>query len=538
MLKLLKVFAKISSRFRWVACQIDIIERYYRDEARVMKTLENLPDTLFDMYAKILDCIEPEGRAFARTALALICSNNSNIKSADVLVRASLHNVPLGTIHNYGVGMLKEIFGCLIKISDLRRKPPSTYGREDTDVLQKVTVSHYTVREFLFASSKEDGKPRPAGDFALSDIDTRMLEMQVVFNGLQQWTTVRKCPTRYEEYCIETSERALRGDRRNLLVKNQSVWESVASCLLPNCPHLGSLTNGNLRKHFQNWTKLTAFVEFSREEYPEGMTYRQPMRQTQILACSILLKWPEFAQKYLQDDRFKKLTAKAKQTIWTDVFTIDPSVEVDHRGTNTSKNVSKIPKTFVRGTPMTLLRLVVSWKRVDFLELFINAGANFAHEPDIIFTALQNPYGVEDNGDGTTTGQLLKLLLERGADPNPPGFTCTPLQVAVYYLEEAWVQSLLLEGREANVVGDPNGRIPNDEEHQEWHTQHPLQICKEANVIWDPSMEGQKRKARKQVKLLLEQYGAVLPRVQRSTSLNSGGPTQVPPVVIQIHDEQ
>ncbi|KAL7626918.1 hypothetical protein AAE478_003692 [Parahypoxylon ruwenzoriense] len=492
--------------FRWVSCQIDIIERRYIDKDGVVEALNNLPDTLFDTYARILGSIKPEVREFARTALALICSNTSNVKSADVLLQASLHNVRHGVTHTYTVRVLGEILGCLIKITDLKRKPYSIYQRDDEEPLQKVSVAHYTVKEFLFEKSKQNDGPRPAGDFALSDTGTRALEMQVVFNGLQKWGTNRpmnsKNPTRYEEHCLKMSDWALKRGRRSAIVGNQQIWESVVPCLSPRRLYIRILRTARLRAEFPEWGKLFAIDELPPDVQAQSKRQREPRIQTGILASLILLSWPEFADKYLKSAFFTVLSARAKQAVWSDRFTVDLTADQPQRSASTVE----------KGTPVTLLRLCVLWKCLDFLELFVQAGASFDHEPDIIYLALQNPY---DNrfvdGDGTVTGQLLKILLENGADPHPPGYKYTPLQYAVYHLEDGWVQSLLLEGRDPNSVGDPKGKHPHGSTAvKPWHNQHPLEICREAT--WrntdGKGWEEQIEKSRKQVAKLLIQYGA------------------------------
>ncbi|KAI2626632.1 hypothetical protein GGR54DRAFT_637201 [Hypoxylon sp. NC1633] len=481
--------------FRWVACQIDIIERKYMDRDEVLKTLEDLPETLFDTYARILQSIKPGEQAFARTALALICSNTVNIKSADVLVQASLHSVQHGAIHTYNVRVLKDSLGCLIKITDLKRKPHSIFKREDeTATPQRVSLAHYTVREFLFAKPKREGEPRPAGNFALSSAEIRKLEMQVVFNGLQQWETARVQnprlpPTRYQEHCLEAGDLALRAGRRDLIVKDHSLWQSVLPCLVPGGAHLKALRNVALRKYFQRWRKLFAFDELPPQN---GSAHRGSSVETGILASLMLLRWPEFAQKFLQDPAFKNLSPQARRAIWTDEFTIDPSID------------ETIPKTCHKGELMTVLRLCVLWKQLDFLGHFIDAGAKFDYEPDIIFVALRNPYGTSTGDDGSTTGELLKMLLERGANPNPLGYKFTPLQMAVNLLEEGWVQSLLMEVRDANSIGDPDGEHPYESDKVEnWYQKHPLDICSEAKPDWATNLEDLLRKSQKQVEKLL-----------------------------------
>ncbi|KAI0180904.1 hypothetical protein GGR52DRAFT_577610 [Hypoxylon sp. FL1284] len=464
--------------FRWVACQIDIIERLYLDQERVREALSDMPDTLFGTYAKVLENIAVEQRPFAYTALALICSSTNSTKSADVLVQASLHNVQHGAIQKYDVKALREILGCLIKTNDLRKRPERLLARVDESMpLQKVSVAHYTVREFLFAHSKKAGEPRPAGDFTLSDSGIRTLEMQVVFNGLQRWGMNRlpgqKGVTRYEEHCLEMSDAALREGRRNLLVKDESVWKSVVPCLSPRSAHVRELSNQRIRKMFLKWRRLFAFDDLTAEADPNSR-----IRRTQ--------RATEFARKYLQDPEFDNLSPKMKAVIWSDRFTIDSAID------------DNIPCLLNKKNPMTLLRLCVVWKQVEFLEIFLDAGANFINEPSIIHKALREPYFPEGNEDGSVTGRVLKILLEAGADPNPPGFLYTPLQYTVLLLEESWVQSLLLEGRDANSIGDPTGRHPWGGEGEDWHSQNPLDICDTTNP-WKEDEDGELERVRRQL---------------------------------------
>lgn len=484
-----------------------------------------MPEDLFGVYAKILEQIPPEQRAFAKTALTLICSNTSNIKSADVLVAASLHNVQHGEIHQYGVQPLKEILGCLIKMSDMKKRPERIFAREDEDglILQKVSVAHYTVREFLFAHSKKEGEPRPAKNFALSNPEIRTLEMQVVFNGLQRWGMNRplghRFPTRYEEHCLEMSEAALRKDRQGILIRDESVWKSVMPCLSPGSRHLRDLTNQKIRRRFPKWSRLLAFEELMPEANRGGRALLQ--QETGILASSILLGWPEFARKFLQDPGFKTLAPKKREAVWTDRFTIDSiDAAVD----------DNIPKWLNKKTPMTLIRLCVVMKRVEFLELFLDAGATLDNEPSIIYRALRDPYLGRGDEDGEITGQLLKVLLEAGADPEPRGYKYTPLQFAVSQLEEGWVHSLLLDGRgkdPANSVGDRTGRHPHGSgEVKAWHSQRPLEICETINPSWQ-GFEEEKEKARKQVKDLLVQYGAKRRPQQESTEQQPTGESRM-----------
>ncbi|KAH9892930.1 hypothetical protein F4778DRAFT_794926 [Xylariomycetidae sp. FL2044] len=487
--------------FRWVACQIEVISRIYYDRSKVLQALADLPEDVFETYERILLAIPLENRDFARTALALICSNTSSIPSAELLVQASLYRVPHGDIHKYNVALLKEILGCLIKVSNLRKSPLTIYKRDDENVVfQKADIAHFTVKEYLYAKTTIKG---PAKDFALSSTITRNLEMQVVFHGLQQFGTRdrrnNRMPTRFEEYCLRASEKAL-SYSRTFIEGREGVWKAVLPCLMLSSAHLGWIRRPQAKKDFPQWATVTKLEEI---QGPNAVPIRD---ETSLLVSLVLLRWPELAQKFLEDGRlFKDLPARTKRAMWADRFII--------------RNKNEEPQE------QTLLQLCVSLKKINFLELFIKAGATFANEPAIVFTALEDPYSNEKGqlDDGAKTGRILRLLLERGADPNPPGFVFTPLQFAVHHLEEVWVQSLLFEGRDANLVGDPDGEDPYDVDakSEAWYIQHPLEICRTARPSWgdDDGVEEQIARARDRVEQLLIQYGAREPNV-RSQGMN------------------
>ncbi|RYP79389.1 hypothetical protein DL769_002973 [Monosporascus sp. CRB-8-3] len=501
-----KLAREARGMFRWVACQIDMIDSLeLSDEPAIQDLLQNLPDTVFDTYERLIveriphaDGRNEHNRTFARTALALICSNTSEIPSADVLVEASLFNVPRGLAHAFDIQRLERILGCLIKVTKLNRRPASVFTRDD-DANNRVRVApaHYTVKEYLFAPNTAKG---PAKDFALTNVKTQILELEVVFNGLLQFGNNRprgqNQPTRYEEYCLRMTEKALES-RRALIVAEQSIWEAVLPCLKPNSPHLDALRNVAIRQAFPKWAKLNALF---RTEKGAVLPSRQ---ETSILVSLLTLNWPELAAVYL-----KQIAPDDCAALWTDTFIMSPEAG----GRNAAANPAR--------DRTTILRLCVARRRIDFLEHFLEAGADFASESRALFDALREPYAPVDVDAGGTTGQLLKMVLQRGADPNPPGYRYTPLQEAVRHLEERWVQSLLLEHADPNAVGDPEGEHPYGvEEEEDWYDHHPLEICRSTRPPWqdkpdkkhDFDIEDQVEHARLRVEALLFRFGAMEP---------------------------
>jgi hypothetical protein len=459
-----------------------------------------LPQTVFDIYERIILNIAPEAeglnsnnRQFARTALSLICSGTSEIPDAGVLVEASRFNVPKGVAHHFTVEQLTKILGCLIKVNRLKRRHGSIFGRENDNrhMLWRISPAHYTVKEFLFAESTAKG---PVRDFALTLEGTLSLELRVVFNGLQQFPVKRptgqRFPTPYEEYCLIMSDKALR-ENRALIESETEICKAVLPCLESESPHHTALCNKKTREVFSNWACLASFENGNAPAY----------QTTSALINLILLKWPKLMKLFLS-----QLDRKSKDKIWTDQFTMfEKPTQANEKRAH------------------TVLQLCVLHRRKDLLEILIEAGANFTNEPSIVLLALKHPYGTTepgDNDDGTLTHELLTLLLDRGANPQPEGFLFTPLQSAVLHLEERWVTSLLYENINPNLIGLENGEHPHYEQAKarSWHSQHPLQICREAMPSWhtdvnDEDESEQIEKSRAQIMCMLKDFGAVEPVV-------------------------
>jgi hypothetical protein len=137
----------------------------------------------FEIYERIPLQISEDDRPFTRAALALICSRGDGIPTAEILVESCLYNVPLGLVANYNPEKLAAICGCSIKVTPLHRTPPSIFTRaEERTNFHKVTLAHYTVKEYLLHPDTLNG---PASFFALKNNDTNTIDLTVAFNGLR-----------------------------------------------------------------------------------------------------------------------------------------------------------------------------------------------------------------------------------------------------------------------------------------------------------------------------------------------------------------
>ncbi|KAI1862690.1 uncharacterized protein JN550_010027 [Neoarthrinium moseri] len=389
--------------FRWAACQIDLIQtrRLYTKQS-LDDLLSNLPATVFETYERIISQMttgatrSSHDETFARTALALVCSDSAEIPDAGVLAEASRFNVPLGAIGRTTVDRLSEILGCLIQVTPLRKKPQTVWQRDDEDAscMQRISPAHYTVKEFMFA--KRAGDCTIADEFVLTKKKTQTLELQVVFHGLQRDGTPRPS---WEYHRTPRS--------------------------LGSCDPLPSSKKPTLPSPYK-WKdhEIPAFAE------------------TSTLINLILLKWPELTKLFLGS-----LTPDTRMQIFLDHFLMQNP---------------KVTENYEERRPQTVLQLCVWLQLPTLLDILIDAGADVSREPNIVFLALSKPY---EDGDGSTTGRLLTLLLEAGANPNPAGFRFTPLQLAVRNLEEQWVHALMAEYPNPNAVGEKYGEHP-------WYTEY------------------------------------------------------------------
>ncbi|KAK6080692.1 ankyrin repeat protein [Seiridium cupressi] len=474
--------------FRWAACQVELIKSgQIFDFKSIERLLNDLPGSVFATYQRMISHSPPDtdfssDKTFARTALALICSDSARIPDAGVLTMAARFAVKYGTHHNFTLQRLKKVLGCLVKVTSSRR-PFSFWDRPEDPpgTFQRITPAHYTVKEFLFNESS--GDCNVTGDFALTRENCQLLELEVAFNELLQARKPREGarpdpPTRYEEYCLKMTDKALY-KHRSLIMREEKIWEhAVLPCLERDSLPCRVLTNGALRKAFPRWARLATY-----DLAPANF-------RTGILVNLIILKCRDLIKMFLET-----VPAGERDEIWSDRFRL------------------RQPRTGPVKMPESVIQLCVMGRHTDFLEMLIDAGASLTHEQDVVLLALKDPY---EDGDGSTTGELLTILPERGGNPHPDGFKFTPLQFAVQHLEERWVYSILAESPDPNAVGDPNGEHPweLDGVRQDWHTHHPLQICRLIRPDWaededDPEVLAEQiRKSRTQIRSLLELHGA------------------------------
>ncbi|KAF2970253.1 hypothetical protein GQX73_g3256 [Xylaria multiplex] len=474
---------KANGMFRWAVCQLDVLKRK-RDRKDIRDTLDTLPRDIFETYERILVEIPSSMREFAKTALALICSDTAEIPTAEVLVMACLYGVPFGNIGQFTVDTLKESCGSLISLSGLIRAPITAFNRdhEEPQRFHRCSLAHYTVKEYLFSPAVSGGQ---AKFFALSDEIVGIIDLKVIFTGLSQSGL----------HQINQAGQHRRAD----IVHSQEVREMVLKSLNPNSPHFSSLdirgTRNIVRAQFPTWLKLCCW-ELSPPANPS----------TGILINLALLNWRDLAGKYLESLAFQNLSRRDKTKVWTEEFKLrDRERE-------------------------TLLGYCLRECQLGFLRMFVHHGASFENEAEALYTAMSVLQG------RNRAYETLEFLLRSGASPNPTpnasiggvrlenrqGFAFTPLQMAVYMLEYEWVELLLEEGADVNLIGTPDGVIPSSFDDPDPHSEETkamletvqrttLEICSRAQPTWIDQPGTNAESVKRSIRELLIRHGAEEP---------------------------
>jgi ankyrin repeat protein len=133
-------------RFRWVACQIDVLKNCL-DYPRLRKALNTLPKTLDETYARILESIPNEHSTQAATILNLLIWSKWNFKINE-LVDATATNLdedpPFDSRNRMPAPRdVLRVCSSLVSVSlDDIRNP-------DTETVQ---LAHFSVKEYLFSN--------------------------------------------------------------------------------------------------------------------------------------------------------------------------------------------------------------------------------------------------------------------------------------------------------------------------------------------------------------------------------------------------
>ena len=443
------------SRFRWVVCQIHILQRLKGDKNTIMKALACLPRDLDETYERIFLQIPDETRLVVYHALKWIYVHNAlrrdNIPSPSLIQVVHKSTAGLssnGYDYDYNMDLLRELCGCLISLSPQERQKPF-------QPTTAVAFAHYTVLEFLASERIRTG---PASFFA---IDKESVELD--FAKLVMLEVVDSKPLDLP-WGIEDTDDA-REEMADAMDESFYLYSVVSSILavqkwgpaLSRCATLCNLAFmlfDTTRQHFEGFEHAAACMEINTEVFADDDLH-------------------DIEQFWTLDWR-KQPTDEAVRTLINLLFT-DESAELGrkflqsvHAGNWLQSRLHLGPlfwsleteygiKIFgFEGTIIELFALTSRrWPKA--LRLFLELAIGY-FDPTKVLTHSIGWHYHHSSCDGESYCTLARLL-QLGADPDGPGSRICPLQIAAGAWDLEGVRTLLEAGANPNHTGDRMGEV-------------------------------------------------------------------------------
>jgi hypothetical protein len=423
-------------RFRWAACQIDILGRLH-NAADIRKALSELPETLEDIYERILLGIHPRHRRIAQKVLALLAYHSHHLADDDgaaSLAEAAIVDVeqlkfdPNDRLLSHGD--LFEICSCLITKS------------EKTGV----KLAHYTVKEFLVS---ERIKNSPATEFQTSEDTANGLICKTMLIYLLE----NRCD------CVPQAADYLSSSDANKILFDHCVREGF--------PFMHDTTNWSwysrntknaadrriidglvLRLfdpkglHYNHWLEWEDIKTSENGDYFPRWGTRVGFEANIALAYAVYFEQPRTTMELILSQ-------------YPDLPNSSVRLELEQ------KNVNILHENWLHGTP---LEMAIIHRHENLIELLLEKGADpnsfsDTFHPSPLCTALDND--CNENGSkrkGTCDGSV-RLLIAAGADPNPRRTVQTPLQLAAQWASYHVVEFLLDNGADVNAVGNDDAIV-------------------------------------------------------------------------------
>lgn len=436
-----------SSRFRWAACQIDMLGRLH-NVCDIRKALHELPETLDETYERILMKIPQKSSKFAHKVLQLLAfctADRCGFDKLNALAEAVIVDVEQLSFSPekrlLDRNALFEICTCLITVTS-----------ED-----KVILAHYSVKEYL---DSERIKLGPATSFQISKIASEVLGTTICLVYLLDITYEGVCSDDdYDEmtedqqkdyHCYEDWKFPLLTTALSWLcvLRYKDIWTVQG----PNTAIIHNLLIRlftSKEVHYKKWLDRSGFIYEDPELGPHLINWKtQPGAEPNTafaIACGYGLV--ETAKVILESNPNLSTSGdlvEVESGEWLDAFD-DP------------KNIH----TLQAGTLLDLLDVAIYFRKDNFVELLLDSGANpNAISPDgcckLLLALKVLAFGDFSYGDFLG---IIESLLKAGADPNPRGVAITPLQAACLCEYSNNVELLLDAGAQVNAVGDDRAII-------------------------------------------------------------------------------
>jgi hypothetical protein len=427
-------------RFRWAACQIDVLGRLH-NASDIRKALSELPETLEDIYERILLGIHPRHRRIAQKVLALLAFHSDIFDDdggAAALAEAAIIDVerlkfdPKDRLLSHGD--LFEICSCLI-----------TESGENG-----VKLAHYTVKEFLVS---ERIKNSPATEFQTSeDIANGLICKTMLIYLLENRCDLVPQAADYFSWSVDEKDRFYYCVREDFPFMHDSISWSWYSRDTKNAADRRIIDGLVLRLfdpkglHYNHWLEWEDIQTSESGYYIPRWGTRVGFEANIALAYAVYFEQPRTTMELIISQ-------------YPDLPNSSVRLELEQ------ENVDIVYEHWLHGTP---LEMAIIHRHESLIELLLEKGADpnsssYTFHPSPLCTALNNYWDETGSKRKGTCDGSVRLLIAAGADPNPRRTVQTPLQLAAQWASYHVVEFLLDNGADVNAIGNDDAIVADIE---------------------------------------------------------------------------
>ncbi|KAH6884219.1 hypothetical protein B0T10DRAFT_609019 [Thelonectria olida] len=442
---------KAKGMFRWVACQLYVLQRLRPEINTIKHALANLPETLDKTYERIFLQIPSEGRAFVHYALKWIYWHGQVYPKEPLACKVLLEALettlaeqdPFCSYYDYDEEMLREFCGCLITIT------------QDAEGRACVCFAHYTVLEFLLSPRMQGG---PVCFFAI-DQDPTNLELTKVL-------------MRHTFNCVgdASDPRTDLPSAKRLDLGIYPVLETFRIYSMVSSVFSIGKWGSKISQHDEMLILIFTLFDPTRPHFPHLCTLAQRTKGFFHFLHRVgfksqlnfwYLPWDKAPADYRlcilfsslwTDSSFQLPRKLLKEAIMEGVLELQLGVEVFPIRDLVWRRLGR-PATNFQGSIVDLCGQFAMVNSEPFSFLVDFAGGYF--DPSSALLSFINSH------DHTECVKRcfcpIQRLLELGANPIIPGYKAGPLQVAVNRQDLTAVRMLLEAGADSNYTGEING---------------------------------------------------------------------------------
>ncbi|KAI2614967.1 putative multiple ankyrin repeats single kh domain protein [Hypoxylon sp. NC1633] len=420
---------KADGMFRWVSCQLDALRQCY-DYPSVRQTLESLPKTLDETYARILANIPQDHRNYTMRILQFLIYSERPLRIeeiVDIIAVKPTHTPSFDPEDRMPVPQeLSRYCSSLVMITEKRNE------MRNSQAILEMQLAHYSVREYLTSGRLKEDIAKYLEEMAsrTSIAETCLSYISQLEEGISPRKVKRKFPLAQYAAQYWTSHA--------VMIESRSEKVRVLATELLSNRRLHTLCHQLCHLH----------LDISLWDYTELSTPRTPRTPTQVptTLCFALSAGLVLVARSLID---KGEDTNAKCWVHGNALQI-----ASYQG------YKKIVEIMIRKGAIVnaqgeqygnALQAASCGGHKEIVRILLNEGARVNAQGGKYGNALQAAsYGGNK--------EIVQMLLDKGAKVNAEGGEYdNALRAAAYKGHKSIVQLLLSQGAEVNAMGNGHG---------------------------------------------------------------------------------